>query len=174
MSSDEVQEPISRALRAGLNGDLVAKETAGPAIRRSDFSVATAAAAHTTDYGWCMHDFASEPCQLHRDCINCEEHECIKGEEHKERNLRSLKSETELLLKAAKEALSEEEFGADNWVKHQTMTLERVNAQLHILEDPEVQVGARVRLNLTSATLILDGEVKPIRFVVSDKKNLPK
>ena len=175
MTSDEVQEPISRALQAGMNGKLVAPEPARarPLIRRSDFQLSAGTAAHTTEYGWCMHDFASEPCQLHRDCINCEEQECIKGEGHKEANLRSLKAETELLLRTAKEALSEHEYGADAWVAHQTQTLERVNALLAILEDPKVAVGARVRLNLTGAALITEDHVRPIKFIRSrDRKAL--
>jgi hypothetical protein len=174
MSSDEVQEPVSRALKAGMHGELVAREPARPLIRRSNFQMAAGTAAHTTEYGWCMHDFASEPCQLHRDCINCEEQECIKGEEHKEQNLRSLKAETEFLLKAAKEALSEAEYGADAWVAHQTQTLERVVALLKILEDPKVPVGARVRLNLAGVPLITDAGVRPIRFIPADERMLLK
>lgn len=173
MSSDEVQEPISRALKAGMNGALIAKE-ARHLIRRSDFALANPTAAHTTEHGSCMHDFASEPCQMYSDCVNCEEHECVKGEEHKERNLRSLKAETELLLKEARSALSEEEYGADVWVTHQTMTLERINALLKILEDPSVPAGARIRLNVVNAPLITDANAKPIRIIKADKMVMPK
>jgi len=171
MSSEEVQEPVSRALKAGMTGELVSHEPR-QLIRRSEFALVKPSAAHTTEYGWCMHDFASEPCQMHRDCINCEEQECVKGAEHKERNLRSLKAETEFLLEAAKEALSEEEYGADTWIAHQTKTLGRVNALLQILEDPTVPVGTRIRLNLTNAALITDDNVRPISFSKSDKRKL--
>lgn len=171
MTSDEVQEPVSRALQAGMNGGLVAKESR-PLIRRSEFALAKPTAAHATEYGWCMHDFASEPCPIHRDCINCEEQECIKGDEHKERNLLSLKAETEMLLTAAKEAFSEQEYGADTWVAHQTKTLERVNALLAILEDPTVPAGARVRLNVTNAPLIVDDGLRPLHFIKFDQQKL--
>lgn len=127
-------------------------------------------AAHNTEYGWCAHDFAAEPCQMYRDCINCEEQECIKGDEHKEKNLRLLKSETEYLLKQAKEALNEEEYGADNWVTHQLRTLERVIALLSILEDPAVAVGARIRLDLDNAALITTDNVQPIKLVRNTKR----
>lgn len=176
MTSDEVQAPISRALQAGMNGSLVTPESARakPLIRRSSFQLSTGTAAHTTDYGWCMHDFASEPCQFHRDCINCEEQECIKGDEHKEANLRSFKAETELALKVAKEALSEADYGADAWVAHQTQTLKRVDALLKILQDPKVPAGARVRLDLTGAPLITEASVQPIQFIPSSKRKLLK
>jgi hypothetical protein len=99
---------------------------------------------------------------MYRDCINCAEQECIKGETQKEANLQMLKSETEYLLKQAREALSEEEYGADTWVKHQSVTLERVNALLSILEDPEVPAGARVRLDVGNAPLITTNNAHPI------------
>jgi hypothetical protein len=153
MTSDEVQAPVSEALKAGFTDNLVVAE-ARDLIVRSDFKRTGAVAAHTTEYGWCLHDFASEPCSMYRDCINCEEQECVKGEAHKEANLRQLKSETEYLLNAAREALTDEEYGADNWVKHQTQTLERLNLLLSIIEDPSVAPGARIRLKVVNAPLV--------------------
>jgi hypothetical protein len=154
MSSDEVQAPIGQALKAGFTANIVPAAGSRELIFRTEFKGIGIVAAHTTNYGWCTHNFASEPCQLYRDCINCEEQECVKGEDHKTANLRSLKSETEYLLNEAREALSDEEYGADNWVAHQKRTLERVNVLLSIIDDPAVPVGARVRLNVANARLI--------------------
>jgi hypothetical protein len=164
MTSDEVQAPISQALKAGFTGTLVPASSRDLVVR-SEFRNKGIGAAHTTEFGWCMHNFASEPCQMHRDCINCEEQECIKGEAHKEANLRRLKEETEYLLQQAREALTEEELGADNWVKHQTQTLDRVKALLAIMEDESVPQGARVRLNLANASLITNDSVRPIKVI---------
>lgn len=155
MNSDEVQAPVSKAIASGFMANLVEKPTKH-IILRSQFSEAGVSAAHTTEFGWCMHDFASEPCQLYRDCINCEEQECIKGEVQKEQNLRALKREIELLLAAARHALEDDEYGADNWVKHQELTLERIDSLLAILEDNSVSNGARIRLNIVNAALIVD------------------
>lgn len=166
MTSDEVQAPIGQALKSGFTSEL--EPILGARrnlVTRSEFEGLGLTAAHTTQYGWCEHDFASEPCQMYRDCVNCQEQECIKGEAQKEANLRMLKSETEFLLEQAREALSEEEYGADTWVKHQTVTLERVNALLAILEDPAVPVGARIRLDVNNAPLITTDNVHPVRFV---------
>jgi hypothetical protein len=107
---------------------------------------------------------------MYRDCINCEEQECIKGETQKEANLRMLKSETEYLLKQAREALSEEEYGADTWVRHQTDTLERVNALLSILEDPAVPIGARIRLDVANAPLITIDNVHSVKVVKTARR----
>ena len=167
MSSDEAQAPISQALKMGFTADIV------PAgfrnlIARSEFKGVGVVAAHTTYYGWCTHNFASEPCQMYRDCINCEEQECIKGEDQMANNLCLLKNETEYLLKEAREALNEEEYGADTWVKHQTKTLDRVNILLAILDDPSVPAGARVRLNLANAALITSDNIQPVKAINSD------
>lgn len=173
LSSDEVQAPINLALKNGLTSELEPVFDGGrKLIERSEFNGAGLTAAHTTEYGWCVHDFASEPCQMYRDCINCEEQECVKGDAQKEANLRMLKSESEYLLKQAIEALSEEEYGADTWVKHQTMTLERVSALLSIFEDPAVPVGARVRLDVNNAPLITTDNVHPVRFVANTQRIL--
>lgn len=171
MTSDEVQEPVSRALKAGMNNGLVVKESR-QLFRRADFPLARPLAAHTTEYGWCMHDFASEPCQMYRDCVNCEEQVCVKGDEQKDHNLRSLKVETELVLKAARAAFSEQEYGADTWVIHQTTTLQRIDALLQILGDPTIPTGARVRLDVTNATLVVDDGVHPIQLMKADKQKL--
>jgi hypothetical protein len=166
MTSAEVQAPVSQALREGFTSELEpAFGNRHDLLARGEFQGLGLTAAHTTQYGWCEHDFASEPCQMYRDCLNCEAQECIKGEAEKEANLRMLKSETEYLLKQARDALGEEEYGADNWVKHQTLTLERVNAILSILDDPKIPVGARIRLDVSNAPLITMEDAHPIRFV---------
>nr|WKF58230.1 hypothetical protein HUO10_002728 [Paraburkholderia busanensis] len=173
MSSDEAQAPISQALKAGFTAGLVPTATRD-LITRSEFKRFGVAAAHTTEYGWCMHNFASEPCQMYRDCINCEEQECVKGDAHKEANLRLLKEETEFLLNEARQALNDEEYGADVWVVHQSKTLERVNALLSIMDDPSVQPGSRIRLNLENAALITAESTQPIYFLkAEDQKLLP-
>lgn len=155
LTSDEVQAPISQALNDGFTSELEPVINLGHSlVTRGEFKGLGLSAAHTTDYGWCAHDFASAPCQMYRDCINCDEQVCLKGEMQKEANLLTLKSETKYLLKQASEALGEEEYGADTWVKHQLATLARVNALLSILADPAVPKGARICLDGGNAPLI--------------------
>ena len=160
-TSDEVQAPISLALKAGFTGDLMVGGSR-QLISRDEFLGLGVPAAHTTTYGMCTHNFASEPCQMYRDCINCEEQVCIKGDAHKEFNLRLLEEETENLLQKAKEACAEEEYGAIKWVQHQTKTLERVRAMLAILADPSVPPGSRIRLDLANAPLVTGDGWKPV------------
>ncbi len=168
MTSDEVQAPVHEAIQAGFTGNLVIAG-ARELMSRSEFTGKGIVAAHTTEYGFCTHNFASEPCQMYRDCVNCEEQECVKGDAHKESNLRRLKEETEYLLERAREALDEAEYGADTWVKHQSQTLERVEALLAIMDDPKVPQGARIHLNLANAPLITT-DAKPITIVRSSNR----
>lgn len=165
MTSDEVQAPISLALKNGFTSDLVPDQPQRNLIERPEFRGLGIPAAHTTEFGWCQHDFASEPCQMYADCINCEEQECVKGDAHKESNLQSLKDETEFLLDKARQALGEEEYGADTWVAHQTKTLDRVNQLLTILRNPFVPMGARIRLDLANAPIITKDDAHPIRLI---------
>lgn len=170
MTSDEVQAPISQAIKQGLTSEIVALDSArGDLKLRSEFNDLGLTAAHTTEYGWCRHDFASAPCEMYRDCTNCEEHECIKGDEHKEANLRRLKGETEHLLSEAQKALSDDEYNADIWVSHQKERLSRIDMLLSILEDPGVPKGARIRLDIDNAPLITNGDERVITFVRQDK-----
>jgi hypothetical protein len=170
MTSDEVQLPISLALKQGLTSELIPEYTNRSLIERDEFRGLGIPAAHTTEFGWCRHNFAAEPCQMYADCINCEEQVCVKGVAHKEANLRKLKDETEYLLEKAREASSEDEYGADIWVAHQTKTLERVNSLLAILDDPAVPAGARITLDVSNAPLITKGNVHPIKFIRKQRR----
>lgn len=115
-------------------------------IPRKEFAAMTIGAAHTTDLGFCVHDFAMSPCPIHGDCDTCNEQVCIKGDEIGEGNARLRYAETELLLKAAEDAESEQLYGATPWVQHQRLIAERLKQLVQILDDPRVQTGAVIRL----------------------------
>ena len=102
-------------------------------------------AVHTTEYGYCVHDYTFAPCSKYFDCINCSEQVCVKGEKQKLERLRSLLDTTEDLVDKAKEAISEEELGADKWYQHQTKTLERVKGIVALMENPELPDGSLIR-----------------------------
>lgn len=114
-------------------------------IARDQFATLKIMTAHTTDLGYCLHDFSMLPCQLHRDCLNCDEHVCIKGDGVRERAILHHRQETQALLAQALKALGEEEFGANRWVEHQTLTLKRLDELCAILADPFVAVNAIIQ-----------------------------
>lgn len=102
-------------------------------------------AVHITEYGYCVHDYILAPCSKYFDCINCSEQVCVKGEKQKLERLKSLLDTTECLVIKAKEAISEDELGADKWYQHQTKTLERVKGIIELMENPELPDGSLIR-----------------------------
>lgn len=114
-------------------------------IARDQFAALKIVTAHTTDLGYCLHDFSMLPCQLYRDCLNCDEHVCIKGDVVREQAIRQHRQETQVLLAKALEALGEEEFGANRWVEHQTLILKRLDELCAIFEDSSVAENAIIQ-----------------------------
>jgi hypothetical protein len=134
---------------AGENSHLLAALPAtrkATLIPRNKVGQLKLTAAHTTEYGYCVHDYTMLPCQLHRDCVNCTEQVCVKGEAAKEANLRQLVSETRALLVAAESAKRDGESGANRWVDHQKITLSRAEQLLEILDDLDVPDGSAIQL----------------------------
>lgn len=115
-------------------------------IRRDEFASIKVITAHTTEFGYCVHDYAQSPCQVHQDCMNCNEQVCVKGDARAEENLRKTKTELMRLQAEARAAFSEEVLGAADWFKYQSKTLERVNQLIAIIDNPEVPHGAVIQL----------------------------
>jgi hypothetical protein len=124
--------PLARADRAAL-------------IPRDEFARLKVPTAHTTDFGYCIHDFTMLPCQIHRDCMNCDEQVCIKGDAVREANIRQRRDETRALLEQAKIATEAGYAGANRWVEHQERTLIRFNKLCEILDDPNVPLGSVIQ-----------------------------
>jgi hypothetical protein len=116
-------------------------------IPRSKFAELKIPAAHTTDFGFCVHDFAMSPCQLHMDCMSCNEQICVKGDEVGEANVRARLAETRDLLSAAETAERDGAYGASRWVEHQKLTLRRLEELVSILDNPSVQPRAIIKLS---------------------------
>ncbi len=114
-------------------------------IKRDEFERLQVKTAHTTEFGFCVHDFAMLPCQLHMDCLNCDEHLCLKGDKVRNENLRRWRDETKVLLDHSKAAESDGIEGADRWTQHQTRTLTRVEQILEVYDEQTVPNGAVIQ-----------------------------
>lgn len=148
---DHVSDRDKLALLADLRGGMESGQSL-PDLRhvklisRAQFAELQAASAHTSDYGYCLHDFAMAPCQLHMDCLNCNELVCIKGDGAREANIRLTRAETRTLLEEAQAAEVGQVYGANRWVEHQSKTLARLDQLCGIFDDPSVPKGAVIRL----------------------------
>jgi hypothetical protein len=115
-------------------------------ISRDEFARLKIPTAHTTDYGYCIHDYVMSPCQMHRDCLNCGEQVCVKGQQEKEKRIRQAHAEATHLLAMAEQAVANGEFGAEEWVEHHRVQLDRLADLIEILDDPVVLPGAIIQL----------------------------
>lgn len=114
-------------------------------ISRDQFAILKYQTAHTTDFGFCTHDYSMSPCQQHVDCLNCGDLMCVKGDTVRNAAIRREKDEAENLLSLAQEAAGKEYDGADRWAEHHRMTYERASQICKILDDPNVPDGALIQ-----------------------------
>jgi hypothetical protein len=160
------EEYVELALEAGMGG-LLEKVKSNAPVTFADLEVVGEGIAHVTEYGFCVHDFSMTPCQKYRDCLNCTEQVCIKGDEGKLERLRQQREGIRLQLEKAREASQSEVYGADRWSQHQCKTLQRVSQLIEILESPEIVAGSVVRL-------CNDQEFSPLKREIAARAATPK
>lgn len=115
-------------------------------IRRDEFARLVVPTAHTTDLGYCIHDYTASPCQLHMDCIHCRDLVCVKGDVEKEAMLRRRLDEAKSLMVKAQAATAEGYAGSDRWFDHHRSTVDRLAQICSIMDDPAVPSGAVIQL----------------------------
>lgn len=122
-------------------------------IPRDEFSRLVVPTAHTTDIGYCVHDYSMSPCEEHRDCLNCKEMVCIKGDKVAARNIKKALDESTMLLEAARNEMDAETYGANRWVDHHRNNHERLSQLNQILDNPTIQDGTVIQLFLPKKQL---------------------
>ena len=130
-------------------------------ISREKFELLVIPTAHVTEYGYCVHDYVMSPCQRHRDCLNCSEQVCIKGDHRISRLKQRLESIRQLKARAEAE-IAEGTAGADRWYEIQKLTESRLGELIAIMEDPAVPDGTIIRLRN-------EAEFSPLRRALSIK-----
>lgn len=107
-------------------------------------------AVHVSLWGMCSHDFIMSPCEKFRDCLNCEEHVCIKGlgKDNAERleRIKMRLSQVEKDYTEAQAAVNNGYAGADRWYEYHQKTVERLRQLVEILESPQIPDGAQIKL----------------------------
>ena len=116
-------------------------------ISRDEFARLKIPTAHTTDFGFCVHDYTMMPCEQYADCINCNEHVCVKGDDQKAAMVRRRLAEAQDLLARAEAAMTDGYYGADRWMEHHQKTVMRLTQLAAILDDASVPLGAVIQLS---------------------------
>jgi hypothetical protein len=115
-------------------------------VTAQEFNSLEKAASHVTEYGFCVHDYTMSLCEKYRDCINCTEQVCIKGDSSKLERIKERLVRTEALLKVAEKDVEEGDAGADRWFTYHQKTAIRLRELVSILESPETEEGAQIKL----------------------------
>jgi hypothetical protein len=116
-------------------------------VSREEYAAMAVPTAHTTLYGFCIHDFASAPCEMFRNCLDCREHVCIKGLRGKTDRVASALEMASAQLRMAQDAAAQGVCGAQDWVSTHHATVERLDQLLSILRDPAIQDSAVIQLD---------------------------
>ena len=115
-------------------------------VTSQEFNTLEQAAVHVTEYGYCVHDYTMSPCEKFRDCINCTEQVCIKGDDVKLLRMKERLAHIEDLVSKAQKSYEEEDYGSDRWLDYQLKTSKRLKELIEILENPSIGNGAHVKL----------------------------
>lgn len=140
-------EYVHAAREAGVGGGVLEKVRANAPVTLGDLHAVGDGIAHVTEFGFCVHDFSMVPCQKHRDCLNCNEQVCVKGDGEKLKRLKRVRDGTRLQLEKAEAASAQSTYGADRWTQHQRKTLERVDQLIQLLESPQTPDGTVIWLS---------------------------
>lgn len=116
-------------------------------VTMQEFNTLEHAAVHVTEYGYCVHDYTMSPCEKFRDCVNCTEQVCIKGDDtEKLDRIKKRLEKSERLFFLADAAVESGEMGADRWYQYHKKTVTRLRELVAILENPDIENGAQIKL----------------------------
>jgi len=134
-------------------------------VAKRDFLASKFSTAHVTEIGFCVHVWVATPCPRHLDCINCTSHVCFKGDRAKTERIRTQLCQSLELLAQAEQAHQGKYTGADRWLEHHRLTVERLQQLIKILDDPDVPDGAVISLSVK-------GEYSAIGAVIDERLRL--
>jgi hypothetical protein len=133
-----------------------------------EINTRSAQTAHVTEFGACIHDYIMSPCSKHRDCINCEEQMCVKGDEVKLARLNKRLERENMLIEGDKNAVEDDLLNADRHYQKRLITIRRCEELIEILNDENVPDGSVVKLSMASVSHLDQVMDK------NHKKRLPK
>lgn len=164
MADDEY---VAAARETGIGNGLVTKIKVNAPVTFDDLQAVGEGIAHVTEFGFCVHDYSMVPCQRHRDCLNCTEQVCVKGDAGKLERLKLQRDGIRLQLEKAKAASADGIYGADRWTQHQLKTLERADALIDLLESPQTPDGTVIWLSN-------DQEHSPLKRAMAARSSEPE
>lgn len=122
--------------------------------------------AHTTDLGACVSDFVLQPCAFQLDCENCDAHIYTKGDVDRNERVRRRHEFHCNLLDKAQLAVAAGTMGANRWLEHHRLMVDRLAGLIEILDDPSVPDGTLIRLSRDGVATLIEAGPSTRRPVV--------
>ncbi|HDX8645082.1 TPA: integrase [Aeromonas dhakensis] len=139
-------------------------------VTMQEFNTLEHAAVHVTEYGYCVHDYTMSPCEKFRDCVNCTEQVCIKGDDtEKLDRIKKRLVKSERLFSLADAAVESGDMGADRWYQYHKKTVTRLRELVTILENPDIENGAQIKLRGNDFTQLRRVSEKKFTEVIEQK-----
>ncbi|MEQ3659880.1 MAG: integrase [Glaciecola sp.] len=126
-------------------------------------------AVHITEYGECKHSYIDEPCMKHRDCLNCNELVCTKGNEDRLKRIQEKLKKEKVLLRGDEKAMKDRVKGAQQWYQRRLTTVKRCESLIAWLTSDDVKDGDMIKLADTENVTHLDRALE-----ANGRKRLPK
>lgn len=133
-----------------------------------ELNTRTSLAMHATEFGICTHSYIDEPCLKYRNCLNCTEHVCIKGDHEKTKRLQDRLKKEKILWQKDKLAVAKNVTGAKVWLETRELTIQRCEQMLALLNDPHIEDGTPLRLPSYEAVSHLD-----LAYQKAGRKRIP-
>ncbi|MEB3768155.1 integrase [Acinetobacter sp. MD2] len=133
-----------------------------------ELNTRTTLSMHTTEFGLCTHSYIDEPCLKYRNCLNCTEHVCIKGDEEKKKRLKGRLRKEKILWEKDKEAAGKNITGATVWLEMRELTIKRCEHMIALLDDPNIPDGTPLSLPPSEDVTHLD-----LAYQKAGRKRIP-
>lgn len=126
-------------------------------------------AVHITEYGECKHSYIDEPCMKHRDCLNCNELVCTKGNDDRLKRIQEKLKKERLLLRGDEKAVNDGVKGAEQWYQRRLTTIKRCESLIAWLTSDDVKDGDMIKLADAENVTHLDRALE-----ANGRKRLPR
>ena len=133
-----------------------------------ELNTRTTLSMHTTEFGLCTHSYIDEPCLKYRNCLNCTEHVCTKGDEEKKKRLQDRLKKEKILWATDKKAVSKNVTGATVWLEMRELTIKRCEQMITLLDDPNIPDGTPLSLPSSEDVTHLD-----LAYQKAGRKRIP-
>ncbi|MFW2101870.1 integrase [Acinetobacter johnsonii] len=133
-----------------------------------ELNTKTTLSMHTTEFGLCTHSYIDEPCLKYRNCLNCTEHVCIKGDDEKKKRLQDRLRKEKILWAKDKEAVSKNVTGSTVWLHTRELTIKRCEQMIALLDDPNILDGTPLSLPPSEDVTHLD-----LAYQKAGRKRIP-